>query len=180
VLGLCGSGRLGLGRFEGRELLFGWKLPALRNDERLHLDLHVLEERDRNGVAADALDRVDLHLAPVHPDLARAPDLVGDVRRRYRAEERARGAGLDLEAEHGLPEHLGDLVRLLGASGLALRALGLHALELGDAGRCRHFGQAAREQVVARVPAGDVDDVPAQPELLDILEQDELHRYWET
>ena len=70
------------------------------------------------GVAADPLDRVDADLAPVDPHLARPPDLVGDVGRRHRAEEGARGAGLDLEAKHGLAEQLGDLAGLLGGAGL--------------------------------------------------------------
>jgi len=34
----------------------------------------------------------------------------------------------------------------------------------------------SRQKVVARVPAGDVDDVPAKTELLDVLEEDDLHR----
>ena len=180
VLSLRGSGGLGLGGFESHELLLGRKLPALRDDQRLHLDLHVLEERDRDRVATDPLDRVDVHLSPVDPNLPRAPDLVRDISGRDGAEQRARGSRLDLEAENRLPEHLGDLLRLLGASCLVLRTLGLDSLELGHAGRRRHLGQAARQEVVAGVPARDVDDVPAQPELLDVLEQDELHRYWET
>jgi hypothetical protein len=47
--------------------------------------------------------------------------------------------------------------------------------ELGDPRRRRDLGQAAREEVVAGVAARDVDDVPAQPELLDVLEEDDLH-----
>ena len=36
------------------------------------------------------------------------------------------------------------------------------------------------EEEVARVAAGDVHDVAAQAELLDVLEEDDLHRYCET
>jgi hypothetical protein len=68
-----------------------------------------------------------------------------------------------------------DLVRLLGASSLVPRTLRLDALELRDAGGGRSLRQPAREEVVARVPAGDVDDVPAQAELLDVLEEDDVH-----
>ena len=84
--------RLGLRSLERRELLLGRKLATLGDDERLDLDVHVLEELDRDRVAADALDRVDRDLAPVDANLPRAPDLVGDVGRRDRAEERARRA----------------------------------------------------------------------------------------
>jgi hypothetical protein len=57
-----------------------------------------------------------------------------------------------------------------------LRALRVDPLHLGDTSRRRRLGEPSRQQVVARVPAGDVDDVPAQPELLDVLEEDDLHR----
>ena len=95
-----GCGLLGrLGGLHRRELLLGRKLPALGHDERLHLDLDALEHGDRDRVAADALDRVvERDLAPVDADLARAPDLVGDVRGGDGAEERPGRPGLDLEA----------------------------------------------------------------------------------
>src|SRR5207253_8597637 len=86
--------RLGLGL---RLLVLGRQLAALRDDERLQLDADVGEEIDGDVVAADPLDRlVELDLPAVDADLARAPDLGGDVRRRDRAEERAGGTGLEL------------------------------------------------------------------------------------
>ena len=61
------------------------------------------KELDRDLVAADALDRLrQVDLPPVDADLPRAPDLVGDVRRGHRAEERALRAGVHLEAKHRL------------------------------------------------------------------------------
>ena len=68
---------------------------------------------DRDRVAADPLDRVvEPDLAPVDADLARAPDLVGDVRRRDRAEERAGRAGLaPRSAARVLRERVRDLLR---------------------------------------------------------------------
>ena len=51
---------------------------------------HVLEELDRHRVAPDPLQRVGRDLAPVDTHLPRAPDLVGDVGGRDRAEQRAR------------------------------------------------------------------------------------------
>src|SRR5207253_3046533 len=113
------------------------QLAALRDDERLHVDGHVLEDLDRNVVAPDPLDVVDADLAAVDADLARAPDLVGDVGGRHRAEEDAVRAGLDVEPKHGLPERLGDLLALLEARGLVPRANRVALLELGDTGRRR-------------------------------------------
>ena len=104
VLGLRSCGRLCLCSLERGELLLRRKLPALRDDERLHLDLDVLEEHDRDRVAADPLDRVDPDLPPIDPHLVLVPDPVGDVRRRDRSEQRAGRAGLDVEAENRLLE----------------------------------------------------------------------------
>ena len=114
-------------------------------------------------------------LAAIDPHLPRAPDLVRDVGRRDRAEERSRRTGFDLEGEDRLGEHRGDLLRLIGASSLVPGALRLDALELGDAGRRGGLGQPARQEVVARVTAGDVDDVTAQAELLHVLKEDDVH-----
>src|SRR6185312_4389262 len=103
------------------------------------------------------------------------PDLVGDVGGCDRAEERARGAGLHLEAEDGLAEELGDLLRLLRVSRLVLRALGVDLLQLRHARGRRVLRQLPGEQVVPRVAACDLDDVPPQPELLDVAEENDLH-----
>src|SRR5581483_8370985 len=79
-------GRPGLGRGSGLlcrelrllrllhrlELLVGRQLSALGDDKRLHLDADVLEDVDGHRVAADALDVVEIDLAPVDADLARA------------------------------------------------------------------------------------------------------------
>ena len=79
--GFRDSVRLGLRSLEGRQFLFRGKLTTLGDDEEFDLDVHVLEELDRDRVATDALDRVDRDLAPVDANLPGAPDLVGDVRR---------------------------------------------------------------------------------------------------
>src|SRR4029077_2089248 len=119
-------------------------------------------ELDRDVVAADPLDRVDLDLAPVDADLLRAPELVRDVRRRYRAEERARGPGLHLEAEHRRREHARDLAGLVGRPRLVPRALLLALPKLGDLRRSRGLGEPARQQEVPRVAARDVHDLAAE------------------
>ena len=133
-LGRCGGLLLGeLRRGHRLELLVGGQLAALGDDEGLHLDADVLEDVDRHVVAADALDVLQVDLAPVDADLARAPDLVGDVRRRDRAEERAGRAGLHLEAEHRLAQRLRDRLRLLGVRRLVTRPLRVALAQLGDA-----------------------------------------------
>ena len=39
------------------------------------------------------------------------------------------------------------------------------------------LGEAPREQEVARVAALDVDDLALEPDLVDVLGQDDLHRH---
>src|SRR5205807_1826564 len=95
-----------LRRFRGRRFfdrglhfLLGRELSALRNDRDPQRRAHVGEELDGNLVASDALDRVaEVDLAAVDADAARAPDLVGDRRRRDRSEQHAGGPRLHVEA----------------------------------------------------------------------------------
>ena len=117
-----------------------------------------------------------LDLLAVDPDLVVGPDPVGDVGRRHRAEERARRPRLDVEAELGLAEHVGDLVRLLDRACLVAGALVLDPLQLRDAARRGRLGELAREEEVAGVAAGDVHDLTAEPDLVDVLQEDDLHR----
>src|SRR5262245_13792481 len=69
-LGHRGSLGLSLRRLERRELFLRRKLSALGNDQRLHLDLDVLEELDGDRETTDPLERVGSDLAPVDADLA--------------------------------------------------------------------------------------------------------------
>jgi hypothetical protein len=48
-------------------------------------------------------------------------------------------------------------------------------LQLRDPCRCRRLGELPREQEVAGVATRDVDDVAAQPNLLDVREENDLH-----
>src|SRR5581483_278390 len=176
-LGWCGRLlRCELRRGHRLELRVGRQLAALGNDEGLDLDAHVLEDVDRHLVAADALDVLQVDLATVDADLARAPDLVRDVRRRDRAEERAGRARLHLEAEHGLAQRLRDRLRLLGVRGLVPRAQCLTLVQLGDTRGARLLCELPREQEIACVAARDRDDLSAQPELVDVFEQDDVHQ----
>ena len=57
------------------------------------------------------------------------------------------------------------------------RAVGVHLLELGHAGRRRVLGELPREQEVAGEPARDLDDLAAQADLVDVLPEDDLHQF---
>ena len=87
-LGLDRRLRLGLGGLHRGELLLGRQLAALGDDERLHLDADVLEDLDRDRVAADPLDRVGVDLPAVDADLAR----LARSRRRCRSSSPSRRA----------------------------------------------------------------------------------------
>ena len=104
-LGLRGGLRLGLGRGDRVELLLWRQLAALGHDRDLERGGHVGKELDRDLVAADPLDRLgQVELAPVDADLLRLPELLGDVGRGDRAEERAGLARGDVEAQLGALE----------------------------------------------------------------------------
>ena len=165
--------------------LLGRQLAAVGQDadhERRHLRLDLLEDPHRHRVAADALDRLrELDLPAVDAHLVLLPELVRDVRGGHRAEERAGRAGLHLEAQLRLLEHLLDLARLVGRRRLVARAVRLALLELAQPRRRRLLGQPPRQQEVPGVAPRDVDDVSAQTDVLDVLEEDELHRrYWRS
>ena len=169
-----------LDRLRGDRLL-GRQLAALGHDERAHGRGHVGEELDGDFVAADLLDRLgQVDLAPVDADLRHLPELVGEIGRRDRAEQRPGRAGLDVEAELRLLERRRQLARLVERRGLLPRALRGALLDLGDPRRRGRLGEPARDQEVPRVPARDVDDLAAQADLLDVLAQDDLHQFPET
>ena len=63
-----------------------------------------------------------------------------------------------------------------GHAGLARLALFFATAELDDLARRRGLGQLARDQVVARIAAGHVGELALVAEVLDVLEQDDLHR----
>ena len=72
-------------------------------------------------------------------------------------------------------ELLRDLLRLLEALRLVPRALLLALAQLGDLRGRGRLGELARQQEVAREAAGDVDDLAAEADLLDVLQQDDFH-----
>src|SRR6185503_7964997 len=88
--------------------------------------------------------------------------------------------GLHLERQHRLAERVRDRLGLLGRRGLVTRPLRLALLELGDLRTRRPLGEPPGEEEVAGVTVGDVHDLAAQPELLDVVEEDDVHAYPET
>ena len=91
-------------------------------------------------------------------DAAGLLDRVDDVLRGDGAEQAAVVAGLVGDREHGLVELLGALLGALGGlGGRAVEGL-LVALGRGDRALGRRLGELARDQVVAQVALGDVDD----------------------
>ena len=111
-------------------------------------------------------------------DAARLLDGVGDVLRGDRAEQAPVVAGLLADREHRLVEQLGA-ARAARLDGLLRGALLGRGAALGrvDGALRRRLGELARDQVVAQVALGDVDDGALLAERLDVLEQDRLgHR----
>ena len=56
------------------------------------------------------------------------------------------------------------------------RALVLALAQLGDLGRRGRLRELARQQVVSGEPGRDVDDLAAEPDLLDVLPEDDFHQ----
>ena len=175
-LGL-GLGR-GLGLLLRRRLVLRRQLAALGDDERLHVDADVLEDLDRHVVAADPLDRL---LEARSCAGRRAPCARARSRRRCRVgvtePNRAPvGPALTSNRSTVLPSSSAICLRLVGAfaprGGRAARRAG-GSPPPWPASRAR---RAARQQEVARVAVGDAHDVAAQAELLDVGEQDDVHR----
>ena len=166
--------RLGpLGRLERCQLLLGRQVAALGDDEGLHLGRHPLEHVDRDAEAADPLDHVEVDLAAVDADLPRPPELLlGDVGRRDRAEERTCRAGLDLNA--GWSSSAWPRSPRPGRTSAASWRAACRSGDLGDAPGVA-TSASRREQVVAGVPALDVDDVALEADLLDVAGQDDFH-----
>ena len=100
----------------GGELLLGRQLAALRHDDERSSAVTSPNSSIGHRVAADPLDRLHRELAPVDADLLLLPELVGDVRRGDRAEQRAGRAGVHVEAKLGRLEAVGDRARLVDRS----------------------------------------------------------------
>ena len=118
---------------------------------------------------------MQVDLAPVDAHLRPLPDRVREVRRGDRAEQRAGRAGLDVEAQLERLELRGDLARLVERLRLVAGAPLVALPELRHLGGRRRLGEPPRQQVVPGEPAGDRHDVAAQPHLLDVFSEDDVH-----
>ena len=164
-------------RLQLGELLLGRQFLALRSDHEPQVGRHVGEQLERDGVPPDPLDRVHLELAAVDAQLLLLPEPVGHVRRGDRAEQRAGRAGRHVEAQLERLEPRGERARLVDRLGVVAGPLRIALLELLDERGRRHLGEPPREEEVARVAAGDVDDLAAQAELVDVLLENDFHAY---
>src|SRR4051812_2243428 len=132
-------------------------------------------ESDGHAIDAERPNRlVQLDLALLD-DEALAFQLVRDVRRRHRPEELAFVAYPRREGERHLLELGGELGRRAATRLLRLLetlALLLDALAIAGGGFVR---EAARQQIVARVPGRDFHDVARMPELFNCLSEYDFH-----
>jgi hypothetical protein len=126
-------------------------------------------------VGAGVADRLlEVHLAAVQLHAAGLLDGVDDVLRGDRAEQAAVVTRGLRDRQDGARQQRRVVLRPLRelAGGALLR---LHAaLRVLDRRRRRGLRQLAREQEVAQVPLGDVDDVAALADVLHVLEEDRL------
>src|SRR5437762_1154353 len=81
--------------------------------------------------------------APVDANLLLLPELIGDVCRGDRAEERTGRPRIRVEAKLELLKPLGDRARLVDRLRLVARALGVAPLELAHEPGCRGLGKTA-------------------------------------
>src|SRR3954471_10612879 len=198
---LCGSVRSiattfirsGAGKAECTKNVGVWALPKLRrefqfrnsrrllllaafgDDLHLHVRRHVAMQLHRHFELTDLLDR----LRQVQPALvdveAFGDEDVGDVAARDRSIEcfglADLARDLDLDVLQPAGDGFGDVLLLeLFRVELDALALDLFLVALG-----REQRQLARQQVVAGVAVGDLDDLAAAPEVVDVFSQNHFH-----
>ena len=156
-----------------------WSLsraPSGGRDDGLDGGDEALCDLDVDHEGAEFLDRLlQQHLALVDGDAARVLDGVGDVGGRDAAEEAVALAGLGGQRDDGLVERGRELLGLRGHAHVARLALFFAPTELDDLARRGRLGHLARDQVVAGVAPGHVGELALVAEVLDVLEQNDLH-----
>ena len=138
----------------------------LLDDHRLDGRRDAVLDLDDDHVGPDVLDRLlEVDLAAVDLDAAGVLDRVGDVLVGDRAEQATVVAGLLLDREDRLGEQLGVLLRARLRASLLRRARRPRCALRGGVERAlrRRLGELARDQVVAQVARGDVDDGARSP-----------------
>ena len=136
---------------------------------------NVRSQRNAHLVQADVADRlseVDPMPVDLHP--RRRLDRLGDLRRGDRAEQPTVGTGLCRDAERLRLESRLDRLSLRALLDLARRAALTPRLGVLYVASRRCDGKPARDQVVARIAAGNRDDVADVAELSDGLAKDDL------
>ena len=131
----------------------------------LHRHLHLAERLDR----IDQLDLALVHLEPLR--LERVRDVGGRHRSIHHVVLADAARDLDLELLQPLRVRLGGRALLRVADlGNFLLALDLLLVRLGH-----REGELARQQKVARVSGGDLDDFAAATEIVDVLSENDFH-----
>src|SRR5690606_16316771 len=93
-----------------------------------------------------------------------------------RPEQATLSAGLGRDGDGGRDEGLGDLLGLAALDGVALGAAAAHALGLRLGARGGLDGPTGREEQVAGVAVGHVDDLTLGADAVDVGVEDDAHQ----
>src|SRR5690606_6192817 len=153
------------------------RASLLLDDPDLDLGAHFAVQVDGDRVDAEALDRLLEHdVTPVHLEVETLlVQPVRDVRRRDRTEQLGLLARPHLERERDALERRGTPPRLQVRTASTLLGPTLLLLELAEVRLRRLVREAARPQVVARVPRLHGHDLTCAPEVRNVLSQDDFH-----
>ena len=154
---------------------FGLGGPLVQ-DHDLEADVHAVAEVDRGLVLADFLERVrELDLRALELDAAVGLDRREDVGDADRAVEALAVHGVRRDGDLELVELLRDLERGLLLLGGAGGALGLELLQAALGGLGCDRREPLREEEVAGVAGGDLDDLAGLAELLHVVHEHDFN-----
>ena len=149
-------------------------MPSTCNACHLRLQAHgCLVRADRTDRLGD-LDGAPIKLMPVLRFEGRDDIGVGDG-----AEQAPAFTNANRHRDRQGPELLGETHRLASTTLLLLATAGLQGLDTLELRGVRLDDERLAEQVVAGVPRRDLANVARPPEVLDILEEDDLHGWSE-
>src|SRR5215217_1861694 len=148
-----------------------------RLDANRHDRIHALEQVNPYLVRSGRADRlVEMDVVPVESDARLALDLGRDLGRGDTAEELALLAHARLHGDRRAGELGGDRLGLGLRRRHANRVRPLETVGVPHPAARRLDREPTRDEVVARVAVGNLDDVAGVTELFDALLQDDLHR----
>ena len=174
IVGLVLFGTIAASAFTG--YLLPWDQLALGGDDRhLHLRGHLAVDLHRNGDFAERLERVGQVDLPLVDLESLGDERLRDVGRSDRPVQGVVLADAAGDLDLGLREPLAVGFRLrlfleIARLGGVPLALDLLLVGLGDGER-----QLARQQEVARVAVGDLDNLAASAEVIDVFSENDFH-----